>query len=48
MAGPAALLLIVTAAGLATGGVARLASAGAVADATWLAAACGLGYASEL
>ena len=42
----ALLLLIVTAAGLAAGGLARLAGAGAVADAAWLAAAgCGLGYA---
>ncbi|HLJ99118.1 MAG TPA: heavy metal translocating P-type ATPase [Streptosporangiaceae bacterium] len=42
----ALLLFIVTAAGLAAGGVARLAGSGDVADGTWLAAAaCGLGYA---
>jgi heavy metal translocating P-type ATPase len=42
----AVLLLGVTAAGLAAGGVAWLAGAGGVADAAWLAAAaCGLGYA---
>jgi heavy metal translocating P-type ATPase len=39
-------LLAVTLSGLAAGGVARLAGAGMVADAAWLAsAACGLGYA---
>ena len=42
----AVLLLSVTTAGLAAGGVAWLAGAGGVADAAWLAAAaCGLGYA---
>jgi heavy metal translocating P-type ATPase len=42
----ALLLLVVTASGLAAGGLAHLAGAGAVADAAWLAtAACGLGYA---
>ena len=42
----ALVLLVVTASGLAVGGLARLAGAGAVADAAWLAtAACGLGYA---
>jgi magnesium-transporting ATPase (P-type) len=42
----ASLLLIVTATGLAAGGVASLAGAAAAADAAWLAAAaCGLGYA---
>ena len=42
----ALMLLVVTASGLAAGGLARLAGAGAVADAAWLAtAACGLGYA---
>ena len=42
----ASLLLIVTAAGLAAGGVASLAGAAGAADAAWLAAsACGLGYA---
>jgi heavy metal translocating P-type ATPase len=39
-------LLVVTLSGLATGGLARLAGADAIADAAWLAsAACGLGYA---
>ena len=39
-------LLVVTLSGLAAGGLARLAGAGAVAEAAWLAsAACGLGYA---
>jgi len=42
----AAVLLSLTAAGLAAGGVAWLAGAGGAADAAWLAAAaCGLGYA---
>ena len=42
----ALLLLVATASGLAAGGLARLAGAGAVADAAWLAtAAVGLGYA---
>jgi cation transport ATPase len=42
----ALLLLIVTAAGLAGGGIAALAGAGAAGDALWLAAAAaGLGYA---
>ena len=42
----ALLLLVATALGLAAGGLARLAGAGAVADAAWLAtAAVGLGYA---
>ena len=42
----ALVLLVVTASGLAVGGLARLAGAGTVADAAWLAtAACGLGYA---
>ena len=42
----ALLLLVATASGLAAGGLARLAGAGAVADAAWLAtAALGLGYA---
>jgi heavy metal translocating P-type ATPase len=40
------VLLVVTLSGLAAGGLARLAGAGAIADAAWLAtAACGLGYA---
>ena len=40
------LLLVATASGLAAGGLARLAGAGAVADAAWLVtAAFGLGYA---
>jgi heavy metal translocating P-type ATPase len=39
-------LLVVTLSGLAAGGFARLAGAGAIADSAWLAsAACGLGYA---
>jgi heavy metal translocating P-type ATPase len=39
-------LLVVTLSGLAAGGLARLAGAGAITDAAWLAtAACGLGYA---
>ena len=39
-------LLVVTVSGLAVGGLAHLAGAGAIADAAWLAsAACGLGYA---
>jgi cation transport ATPase len=39
-------LLVVTVSGLAVGGLAYLAGAGAIADAAWLAsAACGLGYA---
>ena len=39
-------LLFVTLSGLAVGGLARLAGAGAIADSAWLAsAACGLGYA---
>jgi hypothetical protein len=39
-------LLVVTLSGLVAGGLARLAGAGAIADAAWLAsAACGLGYA---
>ena len=42
----ALVLLVVTASGLAAGGLARLAGDGAVADAAWLAtAACGIGYA---
>jgi P-type E1-E2 ATPase len=42
----ALVLLILTATGLAAGGMARLAGDGAVADAAWLAtAACGIGYA---
>jgi cation transport ATPase len=42
----AAVLLSLTAAGLAAGGVAWLAGAGGTADVAWLAAAaCGLGYA---
>ena len=42
----ALLLLVATASGLAAGGLARLAGAGAVADAAWLVtAAFGLGYA---
>jgi len=42
----ALVLLVVTASGLAAGGLARLAGAGAAADVAWLAAAaCGLGYA---
>ncbi len=42
----APLLLAVTTAGLAAGGLGRLAGAGAAADLAWLAtAACGLGYA---
>ena len=42
----ALVLLVVTASGLAAGGLAHLAGAGTVADAAWLAtAACGLGYA---
>jgi heavy metal translocating P-type ATPase len=42
----ALLLLVATASGLTAGGLARLAGAGAVADAAWLAtAAVGLGYA---
>ena len=42
----ALLLLVATASGLAAGGLADLAAAGAVADAAWLAtAAVGLGYA---
>ncbi|HEX8006456.1 MAG TPA: heavy metal translocating P-type ATPase, partial [Trebonia sp.] len=42
----ALLLLTVTAAGLAAGGLARLAGVSVGADGTWLAAAaCGLGYA---
>ena len=42
----ALVLLIVTLSGLVAGGLARLAGAGAIADAAWLAsAACGLGYA---
>ena len=42
----ALLLLVVTASGLAAGGLARLAGAGAVADAAWLVtAAVGLDYA---
>ena len=42
----ALVLLAVTVSGLAAGALARLAGAGAVADAAWLAtAACGLGYA---
>jgi heavy metal translocating P-type ATPase len=42
----ALLLLVATAAGLAAGGLARMAGADAVADAAWLAtAALGLGYA---
>ena len=39
-------LLAVTLAGLAAGGLARLAGAGTISDAAWLAsAACGIGYA---
>ncbi len=42
----ALVLLVVTLSGLVAGGLARLAGAGAIADAAWLAsAACGLGYA---
>ena len=42
----APLLLAVTTAGLAAGGLGRLAGADAAADLAWLAtAACGLGYA---
>ena len=42
----ALVLLVLTASGLAAGGVARLAGDGAVADVAWLAtAACGIGYA---
>jgi heavy metal translocating P-type ATPase len=42
----ALVLLALTVSGLAAGGLARLAGAGAVADAAWLATAgCGLGYA---
>jgi hemerythrin HHE cation binding domain-containing protein len=42
----AMLLLLVTAAGLAAGGVARLAGAGQAADAVWLGVAvCGMAYA---
>jgi hypothetical protein len=42
----AALLLVVTALGLAGGGIAALAGAGAARDGVWLAAAAaGLGYA---
>jgi hypothetical protein len=42
----ALMLLVLTASGPAAGGLARLAGAGEVADAAWLAtAACGLGYA---
>jgi hypothetical protein len=42
----ALVLLIVTLSGLVAGGLARLAGAGAVADAAWVAtAACGIGYA---
>ena len=42
----ALVLLIVTLSGLVAGGLARLAGAGAIADAAWLAtAACGIGYA---
>ena len=39
----AALLFILTAAGLVAGGAAWLAGEHAVADGCWLAAACGLG-----
>ena len=42
----ALVLLVVTVSGLAAGGLARLAGAGTISDAAWLAsAACGLGYA---
>jgi heavy metal translocating P-type ATPase len=42
----ALVLLVVTLSGLAVGGLARLAGADAISDASWLAsAACGLGYA---
>ena len=42
----ALVLLVVTLSGLVAGGLARLAGAGAIADAAWLASAvCGLGYA---